>query len=303
MPTTRKAGPPPAPTLSIDQRYSSYVDLACNLDTLLWGNQTTLLGITVLGWGAIALTLEKHLQIAPLSHAHTLACIIFIVSCLYMVTIVSKHRMHSWHKRIESELAHIEGEGYFSIRQLKRPPYLSAPRWVISFFAALVALMLAYAATITIFPSIVESDMSQITPAQAGTEDGVTTNHEIMANGERRFRLMTADGNGYILTRSPAGGWQRSHSHAHVAETYVVEKGWMIFASEGSKSGPPQIRRLGPGETVTSQVGQVHNVYLARGSEIHTVKHGSRNGERDWEPHPEFDVITASIPVADSSDE
>ena len=286
---------------SVDQRYASYVDVACSLDGLLWSNQATLLGITVLGWGAVGLTLEKQLRFPPFSHSQTLAVILILAACLYAITIVAKMRMRFWHLHVERELAKIEGQGYFVIRQLSKAWYLSAPRWSIGFFGVMAALMLGSAVVLLLIPSTARHDVKEITPSQAEAEDLVTTQHEIMDNLERRFRLRTADGNGYILTRSPEGGWQRSHSHHHLAETYVVEKGWMIFVVASAVEGePPSVTKVEPGGVITSPVGRIHNVYLSSGSEIHTIKHGGQNGERDWEAAPEFDRVTATIPV-DSS--
>jgi hypothetical protein len=59
---------------------------------------------------------------------------------------------------------------------------------------------------------------------------GIYTDHELMPNGEARFRLLAQEG-GYIRTiASEAGKWQIAHKHKQLIETYVVESGWMGFA-------------------------------------------------------------------------
>ncbi|WP_058303378.1 hypothetical protein [Gorillibacterium timonense] len=56
---------------------------------------------------------------------------------------------------------------------------------------------------------------------------GVRTIHHKMENGERRFRLVSADGSSYIRTEaSRHSGWQNSHYHKEVTEWYVVQKDW-----------------------------------------------------------------------------
>ena len=60
---------------------------------------------------------------------------------------------------------------------------------------------------------------------------GIRTNHNIMDNGERRFRLSGADGSCYIRTEAAEdSGWQNSHYHTRLSELCIVQEGWVIYA-------------------------------------------------------------------------
>ena len=51
-----------------------------------------------------------------------------------------------------------------------------------------------------------------------------------MDNGELRFRLMGADGSGYIRTVMPhgtKGGWQTAHYHAASLSPTSASRSWM----------------------------------------------------------------------------
>jgi hypothetical protein len=117
-----------------------------------------------------------------------------------------------------------------------------------------------------------------------------------MANGELRFRLLTAEGGGYILTRSPAGGWQQSHFHVTTTETYIVQSGWVAFATPGA-DGEAAIRIARPGDIFTVQPGVIHNIYMARDAIIHTVKHGmSSTGDRKTDERTRaFDAVLSGF--------
>ncbi|WP_125255598.1 hypothetical protein [Brevundimonas fluminis] len=132
-----------------------------------------------------------------------------------------------------------------------------------------------------------------ISPSEALREHGVRTHHNRFESGEVRFRLMSSDGNGYILTRASHDGWQNSHVHYRTQETYIVEAGWMVLAVEGPRG--VETSWLGPGDIVTTPIGQVHNVYLPAAAIIHTVKHGARGGDQDRTPVPRFDEVLASL--------
>ena len=63
-------------------------------------------------------------------------------------------------------------------------------------------------------------------------ESGISTYHNEMENGEKRFRLSTQSGSSYILTLSPPeSAWQNSHYHEKKKEFYVVEKGWVLMVT------------------------------------------------------------------------
>lgn len=122
---------------------------------------------------------------------------------------------------------------------------------------------------------------------------GITCRHERMPNGELRFRLVSNDGSGYIRTVATSiGGWQNSHCHRELRETYIVQKGWMACAEFAN--GKRVLRKYGPGEIVTTRPHIVHNVYLPGAAVTHTVKHGKAQG-LDWTPCPEFDSLTQNL--------
>jgi len=114
--------------------------------------------------------------------------------------------------------------------------------------------------------------MRKIEDKEAESIHGIKTLHEEIGN-ENRFRLMKNDGTAYIRTESGAGGWQQSHYHRHLLETYIVQEGWIAFAK--FNEGKRQISTYGPGELFTTEPNFIHNLYLPAGAVIHTVKHGA----------------------------
>lgn len=120
---------------------------------------------------------------------------------------------------------------------------------------------------------------------------GVSFPCEQMENGEQRFRCVDAGGYGYALTKMPAhaGGWQKSHFHRDIIETYVVQEGWIVFAE--LKDGKARLRRLLPGEVMTTRPLIAHNLYLPGGAVVHTVKHGRCQITNDWHASPELDAL------------
>jgi hypothetical protein len=127
----------------------------------------------------------------------------------------------------------------------------------------------------------------------AESEYGITHPHERMPNGELRFRLAAADGSAYIRTVSTHGsGWQRSHYHEGVRETYVVQAGWMALATW--RDGHLAVERFAKDDAVTTRPNEPHNVYLPAGAVIHTVKHGITEG-KDWHPAKELDQLTQNL--------
>ena len=105
---------------------------------------------------------------------------------------------------------------------------------------------------------------------------------------------MSDDGNGYIQTRAVGSQWQNSHFHRHTAETYIVERGWMVLAVE-TGPGRADFWRFEPGLAVTTPIGKAHNVYLPNGTVIHTVKHGGQSGARDWNAAPQLDDLIKTL--------
>lgn len=134
----------------------------------------------------------------------------------------------------------------------------------------------------------------QITPDDALREYGISCEHEKMANGELRFRLKSAhDGTAYIRTVAvPESGWQKSHYHKYVRETYIVQRGWMALAS--LRNGKRCLERFNENDIVTTDPEIPHNVYLPANAVIHTVKHGYASG-KDWHESPGLDELVLPL--------
>lgn len=123
---------------------------------------------------------------------------------------------------------------------------------------------------------------SLIGPAIAEERFGIQALHEEMDNGELRFRLLGSDGNAYIRTVATCGGWQKSHSHRCTYEMYIVETGWMAFATLLSDGITLKVEIFTRGSLFTTPLNVPHNVYLPSGATIHTVKFGSAVKIADW---------------------
>lgn len=138
---------------------------------------------------------------------------------------------------------------------------------------------------------------NKISPEEARSV-GIETNHEVMDNGERRFRLLCSDGSSYCRTEaSDQGAWQNSHYHKALHEFYVVQTGWMIYA-EYEPHGVFKLHFIGQGEQVTLNPRVHHNIYMSANTVIHTIKYGSSSGN-DWYPSPELDLLTKHLPESD----
>lgn len=134
-------------------------------------------------------------------------------------------------------------------------------------------------------------------PEEARTK-GVSTEHNEMPSGERRFRLKNDDGTAYSRTEASArGGWQKSHHHRSVRETYIVQSGKMALAE--LVEGTLQLRVLGPNDICTTKPNVAHNVYLFRSSVIHSVKHGDGGDRADWHANPSLDEKTLYLDEAE----
>jgi hypothetical protein len=127
---------------------------------------------------------------------------------------------------------------------------------------------------------------------------GVWIEHSEMLNGEFRFRLKHRDGTAYSRTEAAENsGWQNSHFHRSIRETYIVQRGRMALAE--LVDGTLKMRIFGPGEICTTEPNISHNVYLYRDSVIHTVKHGEGGSTVDWQANPSLDERTAPLNEAD----
>lgn len=125
-------------------------------------------------------------------------------------------------------------------------------------------------------------------------ELGISTYHNEMDNGEKRFRLSTQTGSSYILTLSPSeASWQNSHYHEKKKEFYVVEKGWVLMVTlENEKMN---IKKLEADECFFVPVGTKHNIYISENTVLHTVKFGTE--EMDWNPCPDLDEMLKAVKV------
>ena len=139
--------------------------------------------------------------------------------------------------------------------------------------------------------------MENISTDLAG-ELGVGTSHSRMDNGELRYRLVAKDGSSYIRTEASAdGGWQNSHYHKSVSETYIVQDKWLAFAERDG--GDMRLWIMQAGDTYTTRTGVSHNVYLPSHAVLHTVKHGGDGEGGDWFSDPVLDSLTKHLSEAE----
>ena len=123
--------------------------------------------------------------------------------------------------------------------------------------------------------------MSEITPGEAKTKYGISARHNIMNNGERRFRLIDEQGLGYVRTDAgKPGAWQKSHVHHMMHETYIVQSGWLAVATLNQER-KLELQILKEGDTWSSLPGVAHNIYMSGNSISHVVKHGNGTAD-DW---------------------
>ncbi|PWW40827.1 MULTISPECIES: cupin domain-containing protein [Paenibacillus] len=124
--------------------------------------------------------------------------------------------------------------------------------------------------------------------------DNVITTFEQMANGERKYKMVSADGSYYCRTiASSQGGWQNSHFHNHITEFYVVQSGWIAYANFANDQ-TLEIRVMGEGDHIIVEPGVHHNLYMSANSVIHTIKYGL-NTHSDWSASPELDSVTQAL--------
>ena len=127
---------------------------------------------------------------------------------------------------------------------------------------------------------------------------GVWTEHSEMPNGELRFRLRHDDGSAYSRTEAAGnGGWQNSHHHRNVRETYIIQRDRMALAE--LIDGALRLRVFGPNEICTTEPNVPHNVHLYRNTVIHTVKHGGVGSVADWHSNPALDEKTLHLNEGD----
>lgn len=136
--------------------------------------------------------------------------------------------------------------------------------------------------------------MKQIPDSQLA-QYGITTNHNIMDNGERRFRLGGADGSVYIRTEATEkSGWQNSHYHTRLSELCIVQEGWVYYAE--LVDGQVSARRYTAGEHFIIRPMIPHNSYMGPNAILHTVKFGDCSNA-DWCPAPQLDGLVRELTV------
>lgn len=143
-----------------------------------------------------------------------------------------------------------------------------------------------------------------ITYSEAKEKYGIICRHSRMPNNELRFRLIKDDdGASYIRTESSLeGGWQNSHYHTKVQETYIVQAGWIVYAE--LLDDKPKFIKYQDGECFTTKPFLIHNIYMPAKSIIHTVKHGDADGEDRIvnEKTKEFTKLTKDISESELKD-
>lgn len=104
---------------------------------------------------------------------------------------------------------------------------------------------------------------------------------ETMPNGEIRYRLIDRDGTGYIKTiASSMGGWQNSHAHNGIIETYVVQSGWIGIAVLDNDDHL-RLSLLEKNGVWTARPGVCHNIFMGPDAITHVIKYGD-GGSGDW---------------------
>jgi mannose-6-phosphate isomerase-like protein (cupin superfamily) len=125
---------------------------------------------------------------------------------------------------------------------------------------------------------------------------GVDTVHQIMDNGEKRFRLVNKDGSSYIRTEgSKNGSWQNSHYHKHFNELYIVEDGWIVYAELTDQSGL-SLKLMKKNDSIIVSPLRHHNIYMSSLAVTHVVKFSGNNIVKpDWFPSSQLDILTKDI--------
>lgn len=118
---------------------------------------------------------------------------------------------------------------------------------------------------------------------------GISLKHNIMDNGEKRFRLIGKDGSSYIRTESTEeGAWQNSHYHTSIKELYLVQKGTIKFVELIDDKLVVNI--YSEGEFCISKPMIPHNVYMSPNTITHTIKYGDCSNA-DWNACEELDEM------------
>ena len=128
---------------------------------------------------------------------------------------------------------------------------------------------------------------------------GVLTDHKLMFNGDRRFRLVDGESGAYAgMAVITEGAWANSHYHKNVIEIVAVIKGWVAFAE--LKDGKLNIRILRENESLTlCHPGLPHNMYMSANTRMVGIKLAGTTvnnpSEVDWYASPEMDALTKHL--------
>jgi len=124
---------------------------------------------------------------------------------------------------------------------------------------------------------------------------GVSTRHNVMDNGELRFRLLGSDGSCYIRTEASGdSGWQNSHRHSRLSELCLVQQGWVLYAE--LIDGQVVLNKYTAGQHYTIPPIIAHNTYMAPHTILHTIKFGDCS-DPDWIAAEELDQLLRTIDV------
>ena len=124
---------------------------------------------------------------------------------------------------------------------------------------------------------------------------GISTKHNIMDNGELRFRLLGGDGSCYIRTEASGdSGWQNSHYHTRLSELCLVQQGWVLYAE--LIDGALSLRKYTANEHFIIRPMVPHNSYMAPNSILHTIKFGDCT-DPDWIASRELDLLLRAVDV------
>lgn len=133
------------------------------------------------------------------------------------------------------------------------------------------------------------------------TAQGIVFPSALMVNGEYRFRCRDQKGGwSYIMTKmlENESNWQNSHFHKGLTETYIVQKGWIGFASK--REGEEMTMRIfKAGEMISIEPYRFHNIYMSPGSVTHTIKHGDCSVANDWFENLPLDSLVKHLTETD----
>lgn len=88
----------------------------------------------------------------------------------------------------------------------------------------------------------------------------------------RDYFKHSGNGSGFIQTTAiKSGGWQTAHFHKDIQETYIVQRGKVIFAQ--LLNGEKRLTLHEAGHVFTTIPRIIHNLYLYPNSVVHTVKY------------------------------